>query len=66
MIIGLLTKGILSEKGGSVTVNNIIELPLGIELNLSESNIDIKVDKEPQITLAIDKEFDLHLEVEPE
>ena len=64
MIIGLLTKGILSEKGGSITVNNIIELPLSIELNLSESNIDLEVDRENQLSLEVDKEILLELEIE--
>ena len=64
MILGLLTKGILSEKGGSITVNNIIELPLSIELNLSESNIDLEVDRENQLSLEVDKEILLELEIE--
>jgi len=66
MILGLLTKGILSKKSGPTTVNNVIELPLGIELNLSESNIEIDVDREPLMVLEIDKEINLKLEVEPE
>jgi len=65
MILGLLTKGILREKS-EVTISTVIELPLGIELNLSESNIKIEVDQEPKILLEIDKEFELHLEIEPE
>jgi hypothetical protein len=66
MILGLLSKGILSKKSGPTTVNNVIELPLGIELNLSESNIKLEVDRESQMALEIDKELDIKLEVEPE
>jgi len=65
MILGLLTKGILREKS-EVTISTVIELPLGIELNLSESNIKIEVDREPLMVLEIDKEINLKLEVEPE
>ena len=65
MILGLLTKGILREKS-EVTISTVIELPLGIELNLSESNIEIDVDREPLMVLEIDKEINLKLEVEPE
>jgi hypothetical protein len=63
MIIGLLTKGILGKKS-EVTISTVIELPLGIELNLSESNIDIEVDKEAAMSLEVN-EIDLKLEVEP-
>jgi len=66
MILGLLTKDILSKKSGPTTVNTVIELPLGIELNLSESNIEIEVDKESTFALIVDKEINLKLEVEPE
>jgi hypothetical protein len=65
MILGLLTKGILREKS-EVMVSTVIELPLNIGLNLSESNIKLEVDRESQIALEIDKELDLKLEVEPE
>jgi hypothetical protein len=63
MILGLLTKGILSRKS-EVIISTVIELPLGIELNLSESNIDIEVDKEAAMSLEVN-EIDLKLEVEP-
>jgi hypothetical protein len=63
MILGLLTKGILSRKS-EVIISTVIELPLGIELNLSESNIDIEVDKEVAMSLEVN-EIDLKLEVEP-
>lgn len=65
MIIGLLSKGILSEKS-EVIISTIIELPLSVELNLSESEINLEVDKESQMALEIDKELNLELEVEPE
>jgi len=65
MILGLLTKGILREKS-EVTVSTVIELPLGIGLNLSESEINFTIDKEPTFALEVDKEIDLKLEVEPE
>ena len=65
MILGLLTKGILREKS-EVTISTVIELPLTIGLNLSESNINFIIDKEATMALEVDKEINLKLEVEPE
>jgi len=65
MILGLLTKGILREKS-EVMVSTVIELPLNIGLNLSESEINFTIDKEATMVLEIDKEINLKLEVEPE
>ena len=65
MILGLLTKGILREKS-EVMVSTVIELPLNIGLNLSESETNFTIDKEATMVLEIDKEINLKLEVEPE
>lgn len=62
--LSLITKGLLSTVG-EITINTIIELPLNVELNLSESNIDLEVDKESLMSLEIDKEIDLQLDIEP-
>jgi len=63
MIKSLITKGILND--GNVTVNRTYELPLSLELNLTESNIDLEIDREISISLKTDREIELKLEVLP-
>jgi hypothetical protein len=51
MIKSLITKGILND--GEVTINKVYELPFNIELDLTEADINIELEREIDINLEI-------------
>jgi hypothetical protein len=54
MIIGLLSKGILSEKS-EVIVNTVIELPLNIELEVGELLLNFQLEKQINVLLEVEE-----------
>jgi hypothetical protein len=51
MIKSLITKGILND--GEININRNYELPFNIEMDLSETEINLEIEKEINVNLEI-------------